>query len=86
MQVWAGIFGTAINTFAPKKADEMDVQAVTQLINQGTRSDNEKSSPEKSSSDDEDTLSTIHSDDSAPYRKAKEKQLEKRRKRKRTDS
>ena len=83
--MWAGIFGTAINTFAPKKADEMDVQAVTQLINQGTRSDNEKSSPEKSSSD-EDTLSTIHSDDSAPYRKAKEKQLEKRRKRKRTDS
>ena len=74
MQVLAGILGTAINTFAPRKPDEMDVLAVTNLLAPA----NEKSDKSKSSSDDDETLSTIHSDDSKPYKEAKKKQQEKR--------
>ena len=72
----AGIFGAAINAFAPNKLDHVDVSAVTTLLN----SDHEEETVKKSSSSDDDTLSTIHSDDSGPYKEAKRKQLEKRKK------
>ena len=70
MHLLAGILGAGINTFAPNRMDQIDVTAITTLL------DKDKSEEEKTS--DSDTLSTIHSDDSTPYKEAKQKQLEKR--------
>ena len=63
MKLIADLFGTAINTFAPRKPDEMDIAAVSKML------ESDKSSLcSSSSSGSSETLSSINSNDSPPYK------------------
>ena len=71
----AGLVGTAINTFAPRKPDERDITAVGKLLDS-----DKSSSSSSSSSDSSENLSSINTNDSPPYKRQKIEAQKKRNK------
>ena len=58
MKLLFGMFGMALNTFAPASADQVDVEALTKVFS-------------SSSSSEEESLSSVDTDDSPPTKRAK---------------
>ena len=74
MKLLFGIAATALNMFAPREANDADIEALGKLFD----------SASSAGSSDDTTLSSVNSHDSPPQKEAKRKQQKKRkRKRKR---